>query len=136
MAEKTQTPKYHYGLGRRKTSTAKVRLLKGSGKITVNQQPASQYFAKSVPLLEELIAPLTILNKTKDFDITIMTRGGGHHGQVSAIRMGIAKALIDINADWKDTLRRAELLGRDPRAKERKKFGLKGARKKRQFTKR
>ncbi len=134
MSEKE--PRYHYALGRRKTSSAKVRLYKGAGKIVINQKPAEEYFAKSASLLAELASPLILLGKAKDFDVTIVVKGGGHHSQVGAIRSGIAKALIDINADWKDSLRRAELLGRDPRAKERKKFGLKGARKKRQFTKR
>ena len=132
----TPSGKYHYALGRRKTASAKVRLYKGKGQITVNHKPAESYFAASAPLLAELVAPLTVLDKKEAYDITVIVKGGGHHSQVGAIRLGIAKALVDINADWKDSLRRAELLGRDPRAKERKKFGLKGARKKRQFTKR
>ena len=134
MAE--EKGKYHYGLGRRKTASAKVRLYKGSGKITVNHKPATEYFAASTPLLAEMIAPLTLLGKSEEFDISILVRGSGHHSQVGAIRLGIAKALLEINADFKDSLRRADLLGRDPRARERKKFGLKGARKQRQFTKR
>ena len=131
-----KTEKYHYGLGRRKTASAKVRLYQGSGKVTINHKSAQEYFAGSTPLLAEMIAPLTVVGKVEDFDITILVRGSGHHSQVGAIRLGIAKALLEINADWKDSLRRAELLGRDPRAKERKKFGLKSARKQRQFTKR
>ena len=134
MAVKSE--KYHYGLGRRKTANAKVRLYKGSGQILVNKKPAADYFANSEPLLAEIVEPLNVLGKNNDFDITVLVRGGGHHSQVHAIRLGIAKALLEINGDWRDSLRRAELLGRDPRAKERKKFGLKGARKKRQFTKR
>ena len=133
---KTKSAKYHYALGRRKTASAKVRIYKGNGDITVNKKSAGDYFAQSAPLLAELVSPLALLGKVDDFDITIVVKGGGHHSQVGAIRLGIAKALIDINADWRDTLKRAELLGRDPRAKERKKPGLKGARKKRQFTKR
>lgn len=128
--------KYHYALGRRKTSSAKVRLYKGAGKVTINDKSAEAYFAGSAPLLKEMVSPLILVGKADDFDVSVVVRGGGHHSQVGAIRLGIAKALIEINADWKDSLRRAELLGRDPRAKERKKFGLKGARKKRQFTKR
>ena len=127
---------YYYALGRRKTASAKIRLQKGNGQITINQLTAHEYFDQSAPLLNELILPLTALGKVNDFDISIIVRGGGHHSQVGAIRAGIAKALIEVNKDWKDTLRRAELLGRDPRAKERKKFGRKKARKKRQFTKR
>ena len=128
--------KYHYALGRRKTAGAKVRLYKGGGAITVNGHPAAEYFAGSAPLLAELAAPLALLDKKDAFDITVVAKGGGHHSQAAAIRLGIAKALVVIDPGVKDSLRRAELLGRDPRAKERKKFGLKGARKKRQFTKR
>lgn len=127
---------YHYGLGRRKTSVAKVRLQTGKGEIIVNSKPAEDYFSGSEPLLHELKLPLAILGRINDFDISVLVKGGGHHSQVGAIRAGIAKALILVNPDCKDTLRRAKLLGRDPRAKERKKFGLRSARKKRQFTKR
>ncbi|MCY3804736.1 MAG: 30S ribosomal protein S9 [Candidatus Saccharibacteria bacterium] len=127
---------YYYALGRRKTSVAKVRLIKGKGQITVNNQLAKEYFCQAEPLLVELSIPLMLVNQVDNFDLSILVRGGGHHSQVGAIRLGIAKALIIFNPDWKDTLKRADLLSRDPRAKERKKFGQKGARKKRQFTKR
>jgi small subunit ribosomal protein S9 len=127
---------YFYGLGRRKSSTARVRLLKGKGNITINDKPASEYFATSQALLHELDRPFIALQQENKFDITAKVNGGGHSGQIDAIRLGIAKALVELNPDFKNTLRRAELLGRDPREKERKKFGLKGARKQRQFTKR
>ena len=127
---------YFYGLGRRKSSTARVRLSKGKGLITINDKPAAEYFTDSQLLLHELDKPFIALEQENKYDISAKVNGGGHAGQVDAIRLGIAKALVEMNPDFKNTLRRAELLGRDPREKERKKFGLKGARKQRQFTKR
>lgn len=128
--------KYFYALGRRKSSTARVRLQGGKGTITINGKPASEYLADSKQLLNELERPFTVLEKENKFDITVVVSGGGHVGQVDAIRLGIAKALTQMNEDFKGTLKRADLLSRDPRERERKKFGLKGARKQRQFTKR
>lgn len=127
---------YFYALGRRKSATARVRLSKGKGSLTVNDKPGSEYFAASQSLLNELDKPFVALEQENKYDITVKVNGGGHAGQIEAIRLGIAKALVELNPDYKNTLRRAELLGRDPREKERKKFGLKGARKQRQFTKR
>lgn len=127
---------YFYGLGRRKSSTARVRLSKGKGVITINDKPSEVYFADSQMLLHELDKPFIALEQENKYDISAKVNGGGPAGQVGAIRLGIAKALVELNPDFKNTLRRAELLGRDPREKERKKFGLKGARKQRQFTKR
>ena len=134
MAEKLH---YHYALGRRKSSTARVRLQNGKGKITVNGKEAAEYFADSKSVLHELMKPFVALElEATKYDISAVVSGGGHAGQADAIRLGIAKALVISNEDLKSTLRRAELLGRDSREKERKKFGLKGARKQRQFTKR
>jgi small subunit ribosomal protein S9 len=127
---------YFYGLGRRKSATARVRLMTGKGKITVNEKPVQEYLASSQSLINELNKPFIALEQENKYDISVKVSGGGHSGQVDAIKLGIAKALIELNPDFKNTLRRADLLGRDPREKERKKFGLKGARKKRQFTKR
>ncbi len=127
---------YFYALGRRKSATARVRLQGGKGNITVNGKPASEYFADSKYLLNKLQQPFTVLDQENKFDISVVVSGGGQDGQVEAIRLGIAKALVIMNEDLKSTLKRAGLLGRDPREKERKKFGLKGARKQRQFTKR
>lgn len=127
---------YFYGLGRRKSATARVRLQGGKGNITVNGQPAAEYFADSKYLLAKLQQPFIVLDQENKFDITVVVSGGGHDGQVEAIRLGIAKALTVMNEDLKSTLKRADLLSRDSREKERKKFGLKGARKQRQFTKR
>ena len=127
---------YFYALGRRKSATARVRLQGGKGTITVNGKPAEEYFADSKFLLNELNAPFVALQQENKYDISVVVTGGGHAGQVDAIRLGIAKALSAMNEDLKGTLKRADLLSRDPREKERKKFGLKGARKQRQFTKR
>jgi small subunit ribosomal protein S9 len=127
---------YFYALGRRKSSTARVRLQGGKGAITVNGKPAAEYFAGSEYLLNELNKPFIALQQENKYDISAVVTGGGHAGQVDAIRLGISKALALMNEDLKGTLKRADLLSRDPREKERKKFGLKGARKQRQFTKR
>lgn len=127
---------YFYALGRRKSSTARVRLQKGKGNVVVNDKPATEYFADSQSLLHELEKPFMALEQENTYDISVKVSGGGHAGQIQAIRLGIAKALAEMNPDLRNTLKRADLLGRDPREKERKKFGLKGARKQRQFTKR
>jgi small subunit ribosomal protein S9 len=127
---------YFYALGRRKAATARVRIKGGKGTIVVNGKPAEEYFASSQMLLNELNKPFKALEQENKFDITVRVDGGGHAGQVDAIRLGIAKALVVMNEEVKSTLKRAELLGRDSRERERKKFGLKGARKQRQFTKR
>ncbi|HSX08378.1 MAG TPA: 30S ribosomal protein S9 [Candidatus Saccharimonadales bacterium] len=127
---------YFYALGRRKAATARVRLSGGKGTIVINGKPAAEYFAESKNLLHDLEKPFAALQQENKYDITVRVDGGGHAGQVDAIRLGIAKALTQLNEEFKPTLKRADLLGRDVRTKERKKFGLKGARKQRQFTKR
>lgn len=127
---------YFYALGRRKSATARVRLTGGKGVITVNGEPAETYFAGSTYLLSKIQQPFEVLDQTKKFDVSAKVSGGGHDGQVEAIRLAIAKALTGMNEELKGTLKRADLLSRDPRDKERKKFGLRGARKQRQFTKR
>lgn len=125
---------YFYALGRRKRATARVRLQSGKGSIVINDKPAEEYLSGSEYLLTELKQPFAVIEKDA-FDVTVRVDGGGLAGQVDAIRLGIAKTLAAMNEDLKGTLKRAELLGRDPREKERKKFGLKKARKQRQFTK-
>jgi small subunit ribosomal protein S9 len=127
---------YTYALGRRKSATARVRLYKGKGNITVNTKPAEEYFNGSTHLLNEIKQSLTLLEKDGQYDISVVVAGGGASGQAEAIRSGIAKSLVILNEDYRATLKRADLLGRDSREKERKKFGLKSARKQRQFTKR
>jgi small subunit ribosomal protein S9 len=127
---------YTYALGRRKSSTARIRLIKGKGVITINSKPASEYFDGSAYLLNEINRPFTVLEKTNQYDVSVVVEGGGSNGQADAIKLGIAKSLVVLNEDYKATLKKADLLGRDAREKERKKFGLKSARKQRQFTKR
>lgn len=127
---------YFYGLGRRKSATARVRLTSGKGAITINGKPAEEYFATSKYLLGKLQQPFVVLDNVNKFDVSAVVSGGGHEGQADAIRLGISKALVVLNEEFKSTLKRADLLSRDPRERERKKFGLKGARKQRQFTKR
>lgn len=127
---------YFYALGRRKSASARVRLTGGDGKITVNDKPVEEYFADSKMILTDINKPFTVLDQVNKYNVSAKVIGGGHAGQAEAIQLGIAKALAGMNDDLKSTLKRADLLGRDPREKERKKFGLKGARKQRQFTKR
>jgi small subunit ribosomal protein S9 len=127
---------YFYALGRRKSSTARVRLQSGKGVFTVNGKTAEEYFASSKYLLAKLQEPFVALDNVNKFDVSAKVSGGGHEGQIEAIRLGISKAFVELNEEFKGTLKRADLLSRDSREKERKKFGLKGARKQRQFTKR
>jgi len=128
--------KYAYGLGRRKAATARARLFKGKGSITINERPAAEYLSGNATLLAEITDPLALVSKQKDYDITILVKGGGTSGQVDAIKLAIAKALTVDHADLRSTLKKAEFLKRDPREKERKKYGLRSARKKEQYSKR
>lgn len=128
--------KYFYGLGRRKSATARARLFKGKGNLTINDKPAADYLSGNKTLLAEITDPLALVGKQKDFDITVKVDGGGLAGQVDAIKLAISKALTVAHADLRPTLKKAELLTRDPREKERKKYGLRSARKKEQFSKR
>ncbi|MCB9819996.1 30S ribosomal protein S9 [Candidatus Nomurabacteria bacterium] len=132
MADK----KYTYGLGRRKEATARVRLYKGKGAVTINGKTAEEYLDGNKTLLAEITDPLALVQKQDSYDITVMVSGGGISGQVDAIKLGIAKALTTEHADLRPTLKKAEFLKRDPREKERKKYGLRSARKKEQFSKR
>lgn len=132
----TKAKPYFYALGRRKSVTARARLMTGKGDIIVNGKPAEEYFAHSKSLLHELQKPFAILEQNDKYHVTVLVSGGGMSGQAIAIRLAISKAFVVMNEDYKATLKRADLLGRDSREKERKKFGLKGARKQRQFTKR
>ncbi|MBL8159487.1 30S ribosomal protein S9 [Candidatus Saccharibacteria bacterium] len=127
---------YFYGIGRRKSATARARVMSGKGGIIVNGKPAEEYFAGSAPILRELNEPLTVLGKTSDYTVTLVITGGGHAGQVDAARLAIAKALSSINDDINGSLRKVGLLKRDTREKERKKYGLRSARKREQFSKR
>jgi len=132
MADST----YFYGLGRRKSATARARLYKGKGSITINEKPAVEYFDGNKTHLAELTDPLALVGKQKDYDVTIRVAGGGTAGQVDAIKLAIAKALTTAHSDLRSTLKKADLLKRDSREKERKKYGLRSARKREQFSKR
>ena len=125
----------YYGTGRRKTSTARVHLRPGSGQITVNQRSIDDYFANEV--LKMIIKqPLSLTETADKFDIIVTVDGGGPSGQAGAIRHGISRALQLYNTELRKRLKKAGLLTRDPRMKERKKYGQKGARARFQFSKR
>lgn len=125
----------HYGTGRRKTATARVFLRPGSGEISVNQRPFEDYFPNDV--LKMIVRqPLLLTETSEKFDVMVTVRGGGATGQAGAIRHGIARALLEFNNELRPRLKAAGLLTRDPREKERKKYGLKGARARYQFSKR
>ena len=125
----------YYGTGRRKTSTARVYLRPGSGAIQVNKREFNNYFPNEA--LQMIIRqPLNLTETTGKFDIFVNVDGGGQAGQAGAVRHGITRALLEYNADLRTTLKRAGLVTRDPRKKERKKYGQKGARKRFQFSKR
>ena len=128
--------KYDYGLGRRKSATARARLVKGKGEITINGKSAAEYLDGNKALLAEITDPLAIAGKQKEFDVSILVSGGGMSGQVDAIKMAIAKAITVGAPDLRAPLKKAELLRRDPREKERKKYGLRSARKREQYSKR
>jgi small subunit ribosomal protein S9 len=128
--------KYFYGLGRRKSATARARLYSGKGTVTINDKPAADYLSDNKTLLAEVTDPLALVNKQKEFDVTIKVTGGGLAGQVDAIKLAIAKALTTAHGDLRSTLKKAEFLRRDPREKERKKYGLRSARKREQYSKR
>ena len=130
------TKKYTYGLGRRKSATATARLYKGKGEITINDKPALDYLSGNKAYLAEITDPLALANKQKDYDITILVKGGGLAGQVDAIKLAISKALVIEAPDLRAVLKKAGFTSRDPREKERKKYGLRSARKKEQFSKR
>lgn len=125
----------YYGTGRRKTSTARVYLRPGSGKIFINKRAFKEYFPNEA--LQMIIRqPLRMTETANKFDITVNVEGGGVAGQAGAVRHGIVRALMEFNNDLRPTLKKAGLVTRDPRQKERKKYGQKGARKRFQFSKR
>jgi small subunit ribosomal protein S9 len=129
------TTNQYYGTGRRKTSTARVFLRPGSGTITVNRRAFEANFpTESLRLL--IRQPLVVTETAERFDVLATTKGGGVAGQAGALKLGIARALVDFDPELRAALRKAGLLTRDPRAKERKKYGMAGARKRFQFSKR
>ena len=125
----------YYGTGKRKSSTARVRLLPGAGQVIVNKRDLGEYF-KNETQRTVIRYPLAVTDNLGKFDIRAIVNGGGTSGQAGAIRLGIANALLQFNAELRPRLKRAGLLSRDSRIKERKKYGQKGARKRFQFSKR
>ncbi len=125
----------YYGTGRRKTSTARVYLRPGTGEIKVNKKDFNQYFPNEA-LRMVIRQPLQLTETTSKFDILVNVAGGGPAGQAGAIRHGITRALMEFNLDLRPSLKQAGFVTRDPRIKERKKYGQKGARKRFQFSKR
>ena len=130
-----ETNPYFYGTGRRKESVARVRVYAGTGKITINDRDIDDYFG--LETLKLIVRqPLAITDTTEKFDIVCRVSGGGVTGQAGAIRHGVARALLLVNPEYRTVLKKAGFLTRDPRMKERKKYGLKAARRAPQFSKR
>ncbi|NLL17810.1 MAG: 30S ribosomal protein S9 [Clostridia bacterium] len=125
----------YYGTGRRKNAVARVRLVPGDGKMLINNRPLDEYFnAKTLEMIVR--QPLELTDTLGRFDVLVKVHGGGTTGQAGAVRMGIARALLEADGDLRPVLKKAGFLTRDPRMKERKKYGLKKARKAPQFSKR
>jgi small subunit ribosomal protein S9 len=125
-----------WGTGRRKTSVARVRLVPGNGKITINGRPGDNYLNYNPAYLTAVKAPLQTLGLSTEYDVLVNVRGGGLTGQADAIKQGAARALCELSVDNRKPLKTEGHLSRDPRAKERRKYGLKKARKAPQFSKR
>ena len=125
----------YYGTGRRKSSVARVRLVPGSGKIIINNRTFVDYIPSAAVRLD-VLQPLNMTNTQASYDVLVNVCGGGIVGQAGAIRHGISRALLEVNPEFRSVLKKAGMLMRDPRAKERKKYGLKGARRAPQFSKR
>jgi small subunit ribosomal protein S9 len=127
---------YYEGIGRRKESTARVRLVAGSGKFVVNEKEAAVFFSRYGDV-DDILRPFSAVGEeAKKYDVSVLVNGGGVAGQADAVRLGVARALQIINEDWTSALRKKGLLTRDARIKERKKPGLKKARKAPTYTKR
>ena len=131
-----EQPEQFLGTGRRKTATARVYLRNGKGKITINDKPALAFFSKRETLETIARQPLLETHTATKYDIVVTVAGGGPVGQAEAVRHGIARALCLVNPEYRTVLKRAGFLTRDPREKERKKYGQPGARKHFQFSKR
>ncbi len=125
----------YYGTGRRKSSVARVRLVPGSGKIVINNREFTDYIPSAAVRLD-VLQPLNLTSTGSSYDVLVNVVGGGIVGQAGAIRHGISRALLEVNPEYRAVLKKAGMLTRDPRAKERKKYGLKGARRAPQFSKR
>ena len=127
--------KYYHGTGRRKRATARVRMIKGNGKIIVNNKDLDKYFEDQFAK-KFILYPLELTGHKDQFDISVLVNGSGKNSQKEAVRLGIARALIKLDPELRTTLKKSDLLTRDPRKKERRKYGLKKARKAPQWAKR
>ncbi len=137
MATKNKYPQVgHRGTGRRKEATARVRIKSGSGKVFVNGHLIEEYFCKRYSLIKEATEALKVAEVETQYDVLVKTEGGGKSGQAGAIRLGLARALADVNPEYQKLMRDGGYLTRNPLVKERKKYGLKKARKAFQFSKR
>lgn len=132
----TERQAYFYGTGRRKSAVARVRLYPGNGQMTINSKTAEDYFGARALYQQMVAAPMTLTEQTARYNVTVKVLGGGVTGQAGAVRHGIARALVQSDPALRPMLKKAGLLARDPRQKERKKPGLKRARKAPQYTKR
>ena len=134
--ERTERPAYYYGTGRRKSAVARVRLYTGSGQIVVNSKTPQDYFGGRAVYQQMITQPLEMTESASKYNVTIKVIGGGVTGQAGAVRHGLARALVQADPELRTTLKKAGFLARDAREKERKKVGLKRARKAPQYTKR
>ncbi|MBE5895685.1 MAG: 30S ribosomal protein S9 [Lachnospiraceae bacterium] len=134
MAKKTAAKKF-YGTGRRKSSVARVYLVPGKGEITINKRDINDYFG--LETLKVIVRqPLVAVDAVEKYDAIVTVKGGGYTGQAGAVRHGVARALLQVDPEFRPVLKKAGYLTRDPRMKERKKYGLKAARRAPQFSKR
>ena len=135
MAKSAKSAVKYYGTGRRKKSIARVYLVPGKGEVTINKRNIDDYFGMET-LKVILRQPLVATNNVDKFDVIVTVKGGGYTGQAGAVRHGIARALLQVDSEYRPVLKKAGFLTRDPRMKERKKYGLKAARRAPQFSKR
>ena len=136
MMSSTANTVTYWGTGRRKTAVARVRLVPGNGKVTINGRSATDYLNNNLAFMAAVAAPLETLGLEKEYDLLVNSNGGGLGGQADAIKQGVARALCKLSPDNRKPLKAEGHLSRDPRAKERRKYGLKKARKAPQFSKR
>ena len=136
MTQATETRAVYWGTGRRKHAVARVRLVPGEGKILINDKPGDLYLQYQDKLVSQVRSPLESLGLEGSYDVLVRSRGGGVSGQAEAIRMGVARALCEMDPNNRQPLKKEGYLTRDPRAKERKKYGLRKARKAPQYSKR
>ena len=136
MMSNTENTVFYWGTGRRKTAIARIRIVPGNGKVTINGRAATDYLNHNLAFMAAVTAALETLGLEKEYDLLVNSKGGGLSGQADAIKQGVARALCKLSPDNRKPLKAEGHLSRDPRAKERRKYGLKKARKAPQFSKR